>query len=175
MAQLGGSRQRGRVRAPRVQITYDLEAAGESRRKELPFVMGVLGDFAGQPEKPLPKLRERQFVEVSRGNFNAVLRNLQPRLALGVDNKLSADGSKLAVTLRFNSLDDFEPERVAQQVEPMRKLIAVRRDLSALRASLRRQPQLAERLRAVLRSETTAAPDNDGQASLQRRPDGAIR
>lgn len=163
---MDGSRQRGRARAPRVQITYDLDAAGESRRKELPFVLGVLGDFAGQPEKPLPKLRERQFVEVSRGNLSAVLRNLQPRVALSLDNKLAGDGSKLAVTLRFQCLEDFEPEHLAQQVEPMRRLIAVRRDLSALRSSLRKQPQLADRVRTLLRTERPAAPDNGTPASL---------
>jgi len=169
MAQTGGPRQRGRVRTPRVQITYDLETGGASRRKELPFVLGVLGDFAGQPEKPLPRLREREFVEVGQGNFNAVMKHMQPRLVVRVDNKLSADDSKLAVTLRFESLDDFDPEHVAHQVEPLRRLIEARRQLAALRATLRTQPQLRERLRALLAG---AAGNGDPAMPAPQRHDG---
>jgi type VI secretion system protein ImpB len=172
MAQTGGTRQRGRMRAPRVQITYDLDTGGESRRKELPFVLGVLGDFAGQPEKPLPRLRERQFVDVGLGNFHAVMKNMQPRLAVRVDNKLSADESKLAVMLRFESLDDFEPENVAQQVEPLRQLIDVRRQLAALRATLRTQPALRQRLQRIL----AGAVGNPEQAMpASHRRDGDTR
>ena len=143
-------RGRGVSRA-RVQITYDLEGDGEGRRKELPFVLGVLGDFAAKPDPTPPKLREREFVEISRDTFNAVLRNMRPRLEFSVANKLADDGSKLAVTLRFRGLEDFEPEQVARQVEPLRKLIAVREHLSALRATVRKNGPLGERLQEILR------------------------
>src|SRR5207249_10098379 len=111
-----------RVRAPRVQITYDVETDGAIEMKELPFVAGVLAGLSGKPDEPLPRLRDRKFVEIDRDNFNAVLKGTKPRLAFQVDNKLTNDDTKMAVELRFNSLDDFEPEQVANQIEPLRKL-----------------------------------------------------
>src|SRR5881628_2379046 len=100
-----------RVRSPRVHITYDVEVGGAIELKELPFVMGVLGDFTGQPEEPLAKLKERKFVEITLDNFDAVLASMKPHLAFTVENKLSedADAGKIGVNLRFKSMDDFEP------------------------------------------------------------------
>jgi type VI secretion system protein ImpB len=125
------------TRSPRVQLTYDVEVDGEIQRKELPFVLGVLADFSGSPDGPIPKLRDREFIEVSRENFDSVLRTMQPRLAFKVNNKLTDDDTKLGIELRFKSLEDFEPEQVAMQVEPLRKLIVTRQRLAALRGALR--------------------------------------
>ncbi len=108
-----------RVRAPRVQITYDVEIGDSIEMKEIPFVVGVLGDFSGKPDEPLPKLKDRKFVEIDRDNFNKVLEGMKPRVAYRVDNKLTNDGSQIAVDLRFKSMDDFHPERVAEQVPPL--------------------------------------------------------
>jgi type VI secretion system protein ImpB len=121
-----------RVRSPRVQITYDVEVGGAIQLKELPFVVGVLGDFTGKPAEPLPRLKDRKFVNIDRDNFDQVLAGMKPRLAYRVDNKLSDDDTKLNVELNFKSLDDFEPEQVASQVEPLRKLLDARRRLSDL-------------------------------------------
>jgi type VI secretion system protein ImpB len=168
MAVVGDSR-----RTARVQITYDLDVAGELRRKELPFVLGVLGDFAGKSEPALPKLRDREFIEVSRDNFNAVLKNMRPRLTLAVPNRLVGDGSKLAVTLRFQSLEDFEPEQVAQQVEPLRRLIALRQQLSALRATVRTSGSLATR--PAKPADHPAALDPHAHAAGRSPGNGAPR
>jgi type VI secretion system protein ImpB len=121
-----------RVRSPRVQITYDLEVGGAIQLKELPFVVGVLGDFSGKPAEPLPRLKDRKFVNVDRDNFDQVLAGMKPRLAYKVDNKLADDETKLGVELNFKSLEDFEPENVVNQVEPLRKLLDARRRLSDL-------------------------------------------
>jgi type VI secretion system protein ImpB len=121
-----------RVRSPRVHITYDVEVGGAIQLKELPFVVGVLGDFSGKPTEPLPRLKERKFVSIDRDNFNQVLAGMKPRLAYTVDNKLTNDGTKLGVDLNFRSLEDFEPEQVVKQVEPMRKLLEARQRLSDL-------------------------------------------
>lgn len=150
MATAGNPRRTNQARSARVQITYDIELEGESHRKELPFVIGVLGDFAGKPDPPLPKLRDREFARVSRDSFNAVLRSMRPRLELNVPNELAADGSKLAVTLHFQALEDFEPEAVARQIEPLRQLIAIREQLSALRTTLRQNGPLGAQLREVM-------------------------
>jgi type VI secretion system protein ImpB len=116
--------------------------------KELPFVMGVLGDFTGQPESPLPRLRDRKFVEVNPDNFDSVLEGMKPHLAFSVENKLSEDpdAGQLKVDLRFKSMEDFEPENVARQVKPLRELLDLRTRLSDLRGSLQGNDKLEELL-----------------------------
>jgi type VI secretion system protein ImpB len=142
-----------RVRAPRVQITYDVEIGGAIENKELPFVVGVLGDLSGKPAEPLPKLKERKFVEIDRDNFNRVLEGMKPRLAFKVDNTLGGkEDSQIAVELKFKSLDDFHPEQVAEQVEPLRKLIEARRKLAELRSKLDGNDKLDELLQDVISS-----------------------
>ncbi|MGB0911715.1 MAG: type VI secretion system contractile sheath small subunit, partial [Nitrospirales bacterium] len=111
-----------RIRSPRVHITYDVETGGAIQMKELPFVMGVLSDLSGKPEDPLPKLKDRKFVEIDRDNFNSVLKGMKPRLVYNVENKLKDDDSKMGVELRFDSMDDFEPEQVVNQIEPLKQL-----------------------------------------------------
>ena len=108
-----------RVRAPRVHLTYDVEVGGAIQKKELPFVVGVLADLSGMPTEPLPRLKDRKFVDIDPDNFDKVLAGLKPRLAFQVDNTLQKDGSKINVELNFNSMDDFSPEQVANQVEPL--------------------------------------------------------
>jgi type VI secretion system protein ImpB len=155
-----------RVRPPRVHITYDVEIGGAIELKELPFVMGVLADLSGKPDEPLPRLRDRKFVEIDRDNFNAVMRGMKPRLAFRVDNKLTDDDTKLGVELRFNSLDDFEPERVVQQVEPLRKLLEVRQQLSSLLAKTDGNDRFSEQLQDII-SNTELLRQISQEAGLQ--------
>ena len=139
-----------RVRAPRVQITYDVEIGDAIEMKEIPFVMAVLADLSGKPEEPLPKLKDRKFIEIDRDNFNNVLEGMKPRVAFKVDNKLSGDDTKLAVELRFKSMDDFHPENVANQVVPLRKLVEARQKLSGLLGKLDGNDKLDELLQEVI-------------------------
>lgn len=137
-----------RVRPPRVQITYDVETGGAIEIKELPFVVGVLGDFTGQPEQPLPKLKERRFVEVTPDNFDSVLESMNPHLAFAVENKLSEDSNagQIKVDLKFKSLEDFEPEQVARQVKPLKELLDLRTRLNDLKGTLQTNERLDEAL-----------------------------
>ncbi len=137
-----------RVRSPRVQITYDVEVGGAIELKELPFVVGVLGDFTGQPEQPLAKLKDRKFVEVNPDNFDTVLEGMKPHLNFAVENKLSdePDAANLKVDLHFKSMDDFAPENVAKQVKPLKELLDLRTRLSDLRGSLQGNDKLEEML-----------------------------
>src|SRR6202158_4566713 len=137
-----------RVRSPRVHITYDVETGGAIELKELPFVVGVLGDFTGQPIEPLPKLKERKFVEVNPDNFDSVLEGMKPHLAFSVENKLSdePDAPNLKINLNFKSMDDFEPENVAKQVPALKQLLDLRQRLSDLRGSLQGNDKLEELL-----------------------------
>jgi type VI secretion system protein ImpB len=138
-----------RVRSPRVQITYDVEIGDAIEIKELPFVMGVLGDFTGQPTEPLARLKDRKFVEVNPDNFDQVLESMKPHLAFTVENKLSEDpdAGNLKVDLNFKSLDDFAPEAVARQVGPLRELLELRGRLGDLRSSMQGNDKLEELLR----------------------------
>ncbi|WP_293766817.1 type VI secretion system contractile sheath small subunit [uncultured Aquitalea sp.] len=124
-----------RVRPPRVQITYDVEIGDAIETKELPFVMGVLGDYSGHRKEPPAKLKdpERKFVQIDRDNFDEVLKGMAPRLAMKVDNKLADDDTQLGVELNFETLADFEPQNVAKQVDPLKKLVDARQRLSELR------------------------------------------
>lgn len=141
-----------RVRPPRVQITYDVEIGGAIELKELPFVVGVMGDFVGKPEDPLPPLKERKFVEIDPDNFNEVLAGMKPRLAYSVENKLQGDGSKIGVDLKFTNIEDFEPDNVVQQVEPLRKLVEARKKLSDLRSKMDGNEKLETILEDIIQS-----------------------
>jgi type VI secretion system protein ImpB len=142
----------GRVRPPRVHITYEVETEGGKEKKELPFVVGVLADLSGNPEKPLAPVKDRKFTEIDRDNFNDVLARSAPRLTFKVDNRLTNDDTRLGLDLRFKSLEDFEPQRVAVQVEPLRKLLELRSKLSNLRSSLYGNDKLDSLLQEVLQN-----------------------
>ena len=148
MAKQSTQHKLDRVRPPRVHVTYDVEVGDAIEMKELPFVMGVLGDFTGQPTEPLPRLRDRKFVEVTPDNFDSVLEGMKPHLSYSVENKLSenADAPQLKVDLHFKSLDDFAPENVAKQVKPLKELLDLRTKLSDLRGSLQGNDKLEELL-----------------------------
>jgi len=141
-----------RVRAPRVQITYDLELDGAKEKKELPYVIGVIGDFSGQPDQELPRLKDRKFVNVDRDNFDDVLEKMTPRIETRVDNTLEGKDSKLSVELKFRRLADFEPEQVVKQIEPLRKLLELRQKLSDLRNKMAGNERLEEELQKILES-----------------------
>ena len=146
MARQSAQHKLDRVRPPRVQITYDVEVGGAIEIKELPFVVGVLGDFTGQPEQPLPRLKDRKFVEVNPDNFDAVLEGMKPHLSFAVENKLSDDPNapQLKVDLRFKKMEDFEPANVAKQVKPLKELLDLRTRLADLRGSLQGNDKLEE-------------------------------
>ena len=141
-----------RVRAPRVHITYDVEIGDAIEMKEIPFVVGVLADLSGKPEQPLPKMKDRKFIEIDRDNFDQVLAGMNPRLAFRVDNKLTDDNTQMAVELRFKSMDDFHPERIANQVDPLRKLVETRQRLSDLLSKMDGNDRLEELLQDVMTS-----------------------
>ena len=152
MAPEGVQKKLERVRPPRVHISYDVQIGDAIEMKELPFVMGVLGDFTGQPTEPLAKLKDRKFVEVTPDNFDDVLASMKPHLAFTVENKLSEDvnAGKIAVDLHFKSLDDFSPDQVARHVKPLRELLELRTKLADLRGNLQGNDKLDEVLQATL-------------------------
>ena len=142
-----------RVRKPRVHITYEVETEGAEVQRELPFVMGVMGDFSGDPTAPLRPLADRKFIQIDRDNFNDVMASMTPGLKLKVDNRLSDGGGQMAVDLSFKSIEDFEPARVAQQVPALRALLETRAKLRDLMSKVDRSEELESLLEQVLQND----------------------
>ncbi len=155
-----------KVRPPRVQLTYDVEKGDAIEQKEIPFVVGVLGDFSGNPEQPLPKVKDRKFVNVDLDNFDEVMEGMAPRAAFRVPNKIGEGGGEFAVELKFKSIDDFRPEAVVQQIEPLRRLLESRTKLADLRNKLAGNEKLEDLLTDVLANTeqlNQLKPSEEGQ------------
>ena len=139
-----------RVRKPRVHITYEVETEGAQVVKELPFVVGVMGDFSGDPTSKLKPLKDRKFIQIDRDNFNDVLQRMTPGLNMRVENTLAGDGSEMSVNLDFQSMDDFEPANIVDKVDPLKKLMETRDKLRDLATKIDRSDDLENVLEQVL-------------------------
>ncbi|ANN28946.1 type VI secretion system contractile sheath small subunit [Vibrio vulnificus] len=139
-----------RVRKPRVHITYDVETEGTSLKKELPFVVGVMGDFAGQNTEALKPLKDRRFIQIDRDNFDDVLKKMSPSVEFKVKNTMVDNGTEFAVNLQFQSMKDFEPASIVRQVDPLRQLMDTRNKLRDLMTKVDRSEELENVLEAVL-------------------------
>lgn len=139
-----------RVRKPRVHITYDVETGGAMEKKELPFVVGVMGDFSGNPTDKLEPIKDRKFIQIDRDNFNDVMKRMRPELNMRVENTLADDGSEMGVQLKFNGIEDFEPAQVAKQIDPLKKLLDTRDNLRDLLTKIDRSDDLESILEQAL-------------------------
>ena len=142
-----------RVRKPRVHITYEVETEGAAIVRELPFVVGVMGDFSGDPTAPLKPMADRKFTQIDRDNFDDVMAGMAPGVKTRVENTLAGDGTQLAVDLKFSKLEDFEPARVAAQVPALAALIETRNKLRDLMSKVDRSEELETLLEQVLQSD----------------------
>lgn len=141
-----------RVRKPRVHIKYEVETEGAVVVKELPFVVGVIGDFSGDPTEPLKPLKDRKFVQIDRDNFNDIMKRMTPGLNFRVENTIKGDGSEVAVSLKFNSIEDFEPAKVAEQIPMLKNLLDTRHRLRDLLTKVDRSEELETLLERVLQN-----------------------
>lgn len=146
-----------RVRKPRVHITYEVETNGAEVKRELPFVVGVMGDYSGDNAEGKKSLKDRKFVNIDRDNFNDVMGKVAPSANMKVDNTLAGDGSQMAVDLKFQSMDDFNPENVVQQVEPLRRLLEARNKLRDLMSKADRSEELEGLLEDILQNTEKVA------------------
>lgn len=142
-----------RVRKPRVHLAYEVETEGAMVEKELPFVVGVMGDFSGDSTAPLKSLKDRRFTQIDRDNFNDVLAKMTPGVKMKVENTLANDGSEMAVDLKFESMDDFEPAAVVNQVEPLKKMMETRNQLRDLMTKIDRSEDLEDIIEKVLSND----------------------
>jgi type VI secretion system protein ImpB len=142
-----------RVRKPRVHIKYEVETEGAMVVKELPFVVGVLGDFSGDPTQPLKPFGERKFVQIDRDNFDDVMRRMTPGLNISVENTLEDNGTNMNVSLKFESLEDFEPGSVVDQVPALKSLLDARNQLRDLMSKADRSEDLERMLEDILQNQ----------------------
>jgi type VI secretion system protein ImpB len=165
--------RRKRQRPTRVNLVYEVETGGAMVKRELPFIMGVMSDLSGDGAEDLPDIADRQFVEIKPDNFDKVLKGMKPRLTYAVDNKLDPDSEeKLGVELKFESFDDFSPERVAQQVEPLRALLEKRQELGDLKGKLATNRKLNKALQQALGDEDSKSKLKEELANLGGDEDG---
>jgi type VI secretion system protein ImpB len=143
-----------RVRKPRVHIKYEVETEGAMVVKELPFVVGVLGDFSGNPTQPLKPFGERKFVQIDRDNFDDVMRRMTPGLNIAVENTLQDNGTDLAVSLKFESMEDFEPGSIVNQVPALKALLDARNQLRDLMSKADRSEDLERLLENILQNQS---------------------
>lgn len=146
-----------RVRKPRVHITYDVETNGAEVKKELPFVTGVMGDYSGDNAENRKALKDRKFVQIDRDNFNEVMGKVNPKLNLQVENTLAGEGNTMAVDLDFRRMDDFTPEAIVEQVEPLKKLLDARNKLRDLLSKADRSEELENVLEEILKNTDNIA------------------
>lgn len=154
-----------RVRKPRVHITYDVETNGAVAEKEIPFVMGVMGDYSGDNVDNKKPLKDRKFSQIDRDNFNEVMANVSPELSMKVENTLEDDGSEISVDLAFKNMEDFEPHRIVEKVEPLKKLLETRNKLRDLLTKADRSDDLETILEEVL-SNTDAIASLSSELGL---------
>ncbi|MDA7746077.1 type VI secretion system contractile sheath small subunit [Psychromonas sp.] len=155
-----------RVRKPRVHITYDVETNGAVAKKEIPFVMGVMGDYSGDNTENKKQLKDRKFSQIDRDNFNDIMAKTAPKLNLKVSNTLANDGSEMAVSLNFNHIEDFEPQQIVDQVEPLKKLLETRNRLRDLLSKADRSEELEDLLENIL-NNTEALASLSGELGVQ--------
>lgn len=141
-----------KVRPPRVQMTYDVEIGDSIENKELPFVVGVIGDFGTDPDVERKRLKDRHFVNIDSGNFDEVLGGVAPAASFRVPNQIDGNGGEFSVKLQFREMADFRPESVVQQVEPLRRLLDARTKLADLRNKIAGNDKLEDLLADVLTS-----------------------
>jgi type VI secretion system protein ImpB len=146
-----------RVRKPRVHITYDVETGGAEQTKELPFVVGVMGDYSGDNTENKKSLKERKFVSIDRDNFNQVMGNIAPTVSMKVENTLAGDNSEMAVDLKFNNMEDFHPTAIVNQVEPLKQLLEARNKLRDLMSKADRSEELEGILEDILKNTDKVA------------------
>jgi len=171
----GGQKFIARNRAPRVQIEYDVERYGAEKKVQLPFVMGVMSDLSGKPKEELPPVQDRKFLEIDIDNFDERLKAIKPRVAFNVDNTLTGEG-QIAVDITFNSMDDFKPGAIAQNVEPLRQLLQARTELNNLLTYMDGKVGAEDLLSNVLQDPTllkslASAPANNPSPADDKQED----
>ena len=137
----------------RVNIVYRPALGDAKEEVELPLKLLVMGDFTGKPDdRPL---ENREPINIDKDNFNEVLKAQGLGLNINVSNKLSTrPDEEMGVKLQFDSMKDFEPERIVEQVPELRRLLELRESLRSLRGPLSNIPEFRKKVQELVKDET---------------------
>ena len=165
----GQAHKLSRVRKPRVHITYDVETNGAPVKKELPFVMGVVGDFSGNPTAPPKPLRDRKFNSIDRDNFNDIMKSIKPELNIRVRDVLQGGDKEMPLSLKFTSMDDFDPDQLVNQVPVLKAMRETRNKLRDLLTTVdQSNPDLEAKLEQIL-SDTSRLQKMAGELGVSEQ------
>jgi len=163
----GGDKFIGRNRPPRVQIECDEECYGAQIKVNLPFVAGVMADLSGNWEefKDVPsehvtargEMEKRKFLEISQDNFEDRMKAMKPTVTFTVPNTLTPEGGNFAVNLTFEKMEDFSPDKIAERIEPLKKLLETRKTLKYLKNNAQGKASLEKLLQKIVDQPELAA------------------
>jgi len=137
----------------RVNIVYRPATGDAQEEVELPLKFLVMGDFAHKPDdRPV---EEREPINIDKDNFNEVLRAHSLKLDLTVPDKLSGEpDAEMALKLKFDSIKDFGPEEIVDQVPELKKLLELREALTALKGPMSNVPGFRKKIQELVKDET---------------------
>jgi len=148
----------GRNQPPFVHIRYDVNVGNAIEQRELPFVVVVMADLSAHSRNKLPKLKNRPLVDINRQTFNTVLAKTGTTVKFEVENRLQEGGDDLRINLAFKSLDDFEPQRVAEKVaenvKQFGRLLELRRRIKMLLTSMDGNDDVEAMLKTLITDES---------------------
>jgi len=140
----------------RVNIVYRPAIGDAKEEVELPLKMLVMGDFTGRTDdRPLER---REPVNIDKDNFNEVLKAQEVRLNLSVPNRLSGNADDaMTLSLKVESMKDFGPEAIVEQVPELKRLLELREALRALKGPLANVPEFRKKIQELLKDENASA------------------
>lgn len=137
----------------RVNIVYRPATGDAKEEVELPLKMLVVGDFTQREDDRM--IEEREPTNIDKDNFNEVMKAQNLQLDVNVADKLSDDpDAELALSLKFESLKDFDPETIARNTPELNKLMQLREALNALKGPMSNRPEFRKKIQEIITDES---------------------
>jgi len=136
----------------RINVTYKPATGDQSAELEIPYKLTILGEF--NPDEEAKQVEDKKVISVNKNNFNDVLKHQDLSLNFSVDNKLTdEEGSSLNVSLNLESMKDFSPESIVENVSEMQKLMELRQSLISLKGPLGNVPAFRKAIESAISDE----------------------
>jgi type VI secretion system protein ImpB len=136
----------------RVNIVYRPTTGDAKEEIELPLKLLVVGDFTRSQDDRM--VEEREPINVDKDNFNEVLKAQNLKLDLTVPNKLSEDPDEdLNISVKFESIKDFDPESIAKNTPELNKLLELREALNSLKGPMSNRPEFRKKIQELIKDE----------------------